>query len=110
MELSDADLPEQAEQVVGSDFNRQIRHQRSRKPPGTKYQLEILGSTSWVPPPFIVHCKKLDSRSALRTRGRCEQHASRSRRGMHCEFIIQTGFSFSFIFSTFSFVIFIIIR
>ena len=46
----------------------------------------------------IVHCKKLDSRSALRTRGRCEQHASRSRRGMHCEFIIQTGFPLSFIF------------
>ena len=48
----------------------------------------------------IVHCKKkkLDSRSALRTRGRCEQHASRSRRGMHCEFIIQIGFSLSFIF------------
>ena len=58
----------------------------------------------------IVHCKKLDSRSALRTRGRCEQHASRSRRGMHCEFIIQTGFPLSFIFFNVSFVIFIIIR
>ena len=40
-ELPDPDLPEQAEQVVGSGFNRHIRNQRSRKPPGTKYQLEI---------------------------------------------------------------------
>ena len=38
---TDPDLPEQAEQVVGSGFSRQIRHQRSRKPPGTKNQLEI---------------------------------------------------------------------
>ena len=36
--------------------------------------------------------------SALRTRGRCEQHASRPRRGMHCEFIIQTGFSLIYFF------------
>ena len=31
---------EHAEQVIGSGFNRHIRNQRSRKPPGTKYQLE----------------------------------------------------------------------
>ena len=41
LELPDADLPEQAEQVVGSGFNRHIRNQRSRKPPRTKNQLEI---------------------------------------------------------------------
>ena len=45
-----ADLPEHAEQVVGSSFNRQIHNQRSRKPPGTKYQPEIWGLNSWVPP------------------------------------------------------------
>ena len=36
--------------MVGSCFNRQIRNQRSRKPPRNKNQLEIWGSTSWVPP------------------------------------------------------------
>ena len=34
-------FPEQAEQVIGSGFNRQIRNQRIRKPPGTENQLEI---------------------------------------------------------------------
>ena len=41
MELPDARLPEHAEQVIGSGFNRQLRHQRGRKPPGMKNQLEI---------------------------------------------------------------------
>ena len=40
-----ADLPEHAERVVGSGFNRQIRNQRGRKPPGTKNQLKIREST-----------------------------------------------------------------
>ena len=39
--------------MVGSGFNRQIRHQRGRKPPGTEYQLEIWRPTSWIPPSFI---------------------------------------------------------
>ena len=41
LERPDADLPEQAEQVVELSFNRHIRYQRSRKPPGTKNQPEI---------------------------------------------------------------------
>ena len=34
------------EQVIGSSFNRQIRHHRSRKPPGAKYDINFVACHS----------------------------------------------------------------
>ena len=57
--LPNADLPEHAEQVVGSDFNRHIRNQRSQKPPGTKSQLENLRVEFLGTTPYSVLTKNV---------------------------------------------------